>query len=220
MKNRQPVTIRGTTYPTHAAAAEAFGIKRTTVSAYVRIGRQDSIGLKGPMPKVRPVTIRGVTYPTIQAAAAAIGIKASTIRTLRSRGRLDQAGAIGPDRTPFPVTIRGVTYVSVKAAAKALGIRESTITTMLSRGRADAIGLGASRKHVAFRPKTKPVRIGSLYWPSQQAAAADLGCVPGTLWRKIKEGAHGWLTAKAMAFEARKIKAAAEAAAKAQRVAA
>lgn len=73
-----PVTIRGITYPSMAAAARTFGLNPGTVFKAKEEGRLDHCGLG--QNKAQPVTIDGVEYPSIQQAARATGINFETLR--------------------------------------------------------------------------------------------------------------------------------------------
>jgi hypothetical protein len=73
------ITVRGTTYPSHGAAAQALGVSRQTVSAASRAGTADTIGT-GPLqpgcePRyVKPTVIGDHTFPSRKAAAEALGV--------------------------------------------------------------------------------------------------------------------------------------------------
>lgn len=73
------VTIRGVTYPSQRAAADALGVKPQTVCSAIKRGYTDKIG-RGPMHKgcepvkVYPVTLGGTHYPSQKAAADALGV--------------------------------------------------------------------------------------------------------------------------------------------------
>lgn len=89
--NDMPVCIRGVTYPSVKAATKALGLKRASISSYLRrYGHLDGVGLgyaspgrnKTPRNKT-PVTIHGAEFPTIQAAADALGVNyQGLVRTL------------------------------------------------------------------------------------------------------------------------------------------
>jgi hypothetical protein len=77
MTNR--VTIRGVTYPSQIAAADALGVTRQTITGAVKRGTLDFVGLGPPKPGckpayVHPTTVGGVTYPSRKAAAEALGV--------------------------------------------------------------------------------------------------------------------------------------------------
>ena len=44
-RQRKPVTIRGVTYESHAAAAKALGVKDRTVSRAVQRGTEDRVAM-------------------------------------------------------------------------------------------------------------------------------------------------------------------------------
>lgn len=76
------VTIRGVTYPSQKAAAEASGVSVQAVSSARQRGTLDRVGL-GPLragcPPVfqKPITVQGHTFPSRTAAAEALGIPRS-----------------------------------------------------------------------------------------------------------------------------------------------
>lgn len=74
------------------------------------------------------------------------------------------------------VTIRGTTYQSVPEAAAALGVAPATIYSAVTRGRTDSIGLGKGNRtpRRGGRPP-KPVKIGSVLFPSMAEASRALG---------------------------------------------
>lgn len=81
------VTIRGVTYPTVRAAADAFGVSSSYVYKAVTEGRQDSIGIGiGNWRKPRNrfdgnrVVLFGVGFPSMTAASLALGFKDHYVR--------------------------------------------------------------------------------------------------------------------------------------------
>lgn len=89
--NDMPVCIRGVTYPSVKAATKALGLKRASISSYLRrYGHLDGVGLGIASPErnqtphnMKPVTIHGAEFPTIQAAASALGVNYhGLVRTL------------------------------------------------------------------------------------------------------------------------------------------
>ncbi|MBC6437127.1 MAG: hypothetical protein GDA52_03060 [Rhodobacteraceae bacterium] len=88
MKN--PITIRGVTYPSQAAAARALGVSTSSVARLARRGEPDSIGIGTK--SGQPITIRGVTYPSQAAAARALGISRQAVNDATRTGRLERCG--------------------------------------------------------------------------------------------------------------------------------
>lgn len=80
-----PVTIRGTRYPSHTAAARALGITRQAIGAALDAGRLDALGAARAGP--RPVRVGDAVHRSINAAAQALGLCNETLRT-----RLHRAG--------------------------------------------------------------------------------------------------------------------------------
>lgn len=76
----QPVIVRGTAYPSQAAAARAFGLTRNVVATLLaRHGHLDMLGTgnKGRRPaNSRPVVIYGRTFPSLAAASRSLGLSA------------------------------------------------------------------------------------------------------------------------------------------------
>lgn len=73
------VTVRGVTYPSQKAAAEALGVSRTTIGLARKHGTLDNVG-RGPLQKgcepvrLYKIALGGVTYPSHKAAAEALGV--------------------------------------------------------------------------------------------------------------------------------------------------
>jgi len=73
------VTIRGVTYPSRKAAAEALGVAGQTITNAAKSGTLDRVG-RGPLKPgcdpvyTLPTTVGGVTYPSRKAAAEALGV--------------------------------------------------------------------------------------------------------------------------------------------------
>jgi hypothetical protein len=80
----KPVTIRGVTYPSQKAAAEALGVSTQAITQAVRRGTTDNVGL-GPLQKgcepvrLYKITLGGVPYPSHKAAAEALGVTSTAI---------------------------------------------------------------------------------------------------------------------------------------------
>lgn len=70
-----PITVGGVTYPSHAAAARAQGLRPEAF--HKRLKRHQSLSAKNI--RNRSVTTKGVTYPTQRAAAKALGISRAAL---------------------------------------------------------------------------------------------------------------------------------------------
>jgi hypothetical protein len=81
MRQGKPVTIRGTTYPSHAAAADALRITQQAIRFAVRYGRLETVGLN-PRGKGHgfPITIDGVLYPSLYEASRKLDIPYESLR--------------------------------------------------------------------------------------------------------------------------------------------
>ena len=75
MRQGKPVTIRGTTYPSHAAAADALSITQQAIRSAVRFGKLETVGLN-PRGKGhgKPITIDGVLYKSLYEASHKLNI--------------------------------------------------------------------------------------------------------------------------------------------------
>lgn len=73
MSKPTPITIRGTTYPSKAAAARAIGCTKENIRIMNKKGRADRIGLTMGHNRI-PVTINGVAYNSKLAAREELGI--------------------------------------------------------------------------------------------------------------------------------------------------
>ena len=81
-----PITIRGKTYPSQAAAARALGTRRETVWQLVKAGRTEYIGLNHQ----KPVKALGRTFPSQQAFAKHLGVSSAAVsRGIKSHGSAD-----------------------------------------------------------------------------------------------------------------------------------
>lgn len=84
-----PVRIRGTVYPSVAAAARAVGVSRVTIDRALDEGWIDQIGIirrKGGQP-CKPCIYRGERYPSVTAAAEAHGVSKSAVSAANMRRR-------------------------------------------------------------------------------------------------------------------------------------
>lgn len=88
-----PVTVRGESYPSVKAAAQALGITPASVSSYLgRRGHTDGLGLGASSPHRNrtphhrvPVEIHGCRFETIKAAADALGVSYQSLhKTIRT----------------------------------------------------------------------------------------------------------------------------------------
>lgn len=93
-KNCMPVTVRGQTFPSVKAAAQALKVKPASISSYlIRYGHLDGVGLGFKSParnrtprNVKPVVIHGFSFQTISEAAGALGVNYQALsKTLRSK---------------------------------------------------------------------------------------------------------------------------------------
>jgi hypothetical protein len=94
-----PVTIRGVTYPSIAAASRAFGIERTTVSKAKRYGRLDQVGIgTGKYPRVqdrpgygaKPIRLAGMNFPSRRALCRYLDKSDSYVHEMMRLGRYEQ----------------------------------------------------------------------------------------------------------------------------------
>ena len=77
----KPVEIRGTWFPSMAAAADAHGVTRSTVCNAAAIGRLDTVGI-GPgriSSKPKQVVYKGKSFPSVKAAAEYYGMHYNTM---------------------------------------------------------------------------------------------------------------------------------------------
>jgi hypothetical protein len=84
-----PVRIRGTVYPSVAAAARAVGVNRVTIDRALDEGWIDDVGIlrrKGGHPGT-PCLYRGRHYPSVTAAAMACGVSKAAVSAANIRLR-------------------------------------------------------------------------------------------------------------------------------------
>ncbi len=74
-----PVRIRGITYPSQKAAAEALGLHPTTIANALNGGYLEEVGLRRGGHPGKPCFYRGKAYPSRQAAATAWGVSRAYI---------------------------------------------------------------------------------------------------------------------------------------------
>lgn len=86
-----PVRIRGVTYPSQTAAAEALGVNQSTIAGALDRGTIDRVGCGAGSNSAKPVTLHGVSFPSYRAANQALGRGPTYVQdTLRSGGPIAQ----------------------------------------------------------------------------------------------------------------------------------
>lgn len=70
-----PVRVRGVTYPSAQACANALGVTRKTVYAALARGTPDHIGLKRTKGRAMPFTYRMLSWPSKSAASIELGLE-------------------------------------------------------------------------------------------------------------------------------------------------
>lgn len=121
--------------------------------------------------KYADLVIRGVTYPTAQAAAKALGISDVTVMRAARLGVLDDCGLGRSHPKPMPCRVGGLDFPTVKAAAKHFNVYTTAIYMAINAGDPDRIG----RPRTPCSSRARPCTIGPYSWPSETAAARDLG---------------------------------------------
>jgi len=86
----KPITVRGVTYPSRTAAADATGLQAKTLRLAEREGRLDTTGDRSHLCK--PITVRGVTYPSREQAAKALHVAKATLLNAIAKGTLENVG--------------------------------------------------------------------------------------------------------------------------------
>lgn len=171
-KPSEPITIRGVTYPSKQAAAEAIGVSMRNMRRAIQQGRLDTVGLGPGAGGCCIVKIRGVVYPSVKAAAKALGISPSSVSKALSAGRPDSAGLgrgthnRGPNHSggtePKPVVIAGITFPTQTIAAVALGYDPKYLSRVLRQGKA----LSKARlrqRAIAYRDTLLNAQMDALY---------------------------------------------------------
>ena len=79
------IRIRGVTYPSVKAAAEALGVTVYAIYSALTRGNIDTVGLGTSRPQ--PVTLDGITFPSIRAASLALGFTRTYLGKVLSKGR-------------------------------------------------------------------------------------------------------------------------------------
>jgi hypothetical protein len=88
-----PVRIRGTDYPSAAAAARALGVSVSTVRVAIQLGRPDRVGLRSKAPNpmfCKPVVIAGLRFPSMAEASRALGFASAYVSHVLRRGSARQ----------------------------------------------------------------------------------------------------------------------------------
>lgn len=208
------IVVRGVSYPSVQACAEALGVTGRAVYTAISRGRLDGLGLNDPW-RDRPrksVCVRGVTYPTVRACAEALGVSVGTVNEAVRRGAADGIG-LGRGRRPrMPVRVRGVVYEDMTAAAAALGVCEGTVRRAINMGAVDQLGLPGRKRRRHGPPKnSRPVVIGGARFPSMSAASRALGFSESYVSSVLRRGSDRQrerLIGAAMAWVARQGRAA------------
>lgn len=92
----QPTLIRGTVYPSQAAAARAIGVHHATVHQALERGKPDGIGAGLIGRPGIPCYINGKSWPSRAAAARAIGVRPASIGKALEAGRtVVRVGGVG-----------------------------------------------------------------------------------------------------------------------------
>lgn len=185
------VTIRGVTYPSIKAAAEAYGVRYGTVWMRVRsagLTLEDAIRCKVGGYHRGPYVVRGVTYATFKEAAAAHGINVNTARHRFSVAGMpiDYAFTLRPaPRERQPVTVQGVSYPSIRAACRAFGRSYSTAARRIENG---WTAEEAITQDGDLRFRGCAVAVDGKEYPSIRAACRALGLSASAVCTRLKSG--------------------------------
>lgn len=131
------IEIRGTVFPTLAAAAQHFGVQSQTVYKAMLAGRLDTLGSHYTGVEPCPVRIRDKTFTSAKEAALAFGVNTNSIRTALHRGKIDRVG-LPPQNArngAKPFALAGHTWPSRRAAEQDLGLGEGFITHAIRHNR-------------------------------------------------------------------------------------
>ena len=140
----------------------------------------------------------GTVYGSYNEAAKAFGMTHAAIKyQIDTYGNLDRLGGRGT-----PVTFNGKTYATVVALSRETGHSTRAVFRHLERY-GDLRRLEMPRRRVT-PDKSKPVTIGRYSWPSQVAAAKDLGVETYSLrhWLKHPDRLGDRLIAAVMRWQA------------------
>ena len=80
------VTIRGTTYTSHANAARALGVTRAAVSVAVKRGKLDGVGLRQTCTSNVPFEVGPFKFPSYSACDVYTGSSPGYTATVMNRG--------------------------------------------------------------------------------------------------------------------------------------
>lgn len=78
------IKIRGVTYPSAKAAAEALGVKVSAVYSALNRGNIDTVGEGKSQPQ--PITLDGISFPSIRSASLALGFGRTYLGKILSKG--------------------------------------------------------------------------------------------------------------------------------------
>jgi len=78
------IKIRGVTYPSAKAAAEALGVKVSAVYSALNRGNIDTVGEGKSQPQ--PVELDGIAFPSIRSASIALGFGRTYLGKVLSKG--------------------------------------------------------------------------------------------------------------------------------------
>ncbi|MEH6517282.1 MAG: GIY-YIG nuclease family protein [Halioglobus sp.] len=154
---RKPLTVRGISYPSMAAACREYGLELGTVSARIRkLGMSVDDAFTKPLSKNRgkPLRVNGVKYSSVAAAAKAHGIPSETLAFRLGDGYPPSIAVktpIGTDKSTIarsPILYRGELFASLAALGDEVGIHYTTLWKRQKEGLslAEAISLGKIEK--------------------------------------------------------------------------
>ena len=95
---------------------------------------------------------------------------------------------------PIPITHDGVTYRSLAALARALGLSRQRVHQAYRSGTLHTLGAGSARE--GHHARCQPVAAHGFYWPSQKAAADDLGVLQSRVCKALQDGKFEALVAR------------------------
>ena len=118
-----PIVIRGETFKSARAAADALGVTPRTVQIAARRGRLHRVGLGRAGKERMAVRVRGVVYEDAHEAAAALGVTPGAIYQALMRGNLDSVGRRHERMPPNArsITVGPMTFPSMAALSRAIG---------------------------------------------------------------------------------------------------
>lgn len=137
------IQIRGSVYPSVAAAARALRISEGLVYKALKSGTLDRIGCIKPCGGHRPmpIAIRGQTFVNARAAAKHFGVGVAAIYQALHDGNVDRISRPRCDQpvNSRPITVCQRTWPSFAALSRALGRGETYVSVALRRGHRQAI---------------------------------------------------------------------------------